>query len=113
MKQNLFNRDVQNNPSGPQKWTIFSVDQKDLPITFQVKNYDDFLGDVLDKANALLTGSKVWVSPMSSYAVYQALGGDDVSNRTITRPFSQTLFWDITILNCKDGIDFWENYCNK
>ena len=53
-------------------------DTRFVSATFQVKNYDLFLDDVLTKANALPTGGKVWVSPMSSYAVYEA---DEVSNR--------------------------------
>ena len=56
-------------------------DTKFVFATFQVKNYDQFLGDVRTKANALPTGSRAWVSPMSSYAVYEALGADEVSNR--------------------------------
>ena len=56
-------------------------DTRLVSATFQVKNYDLFLDDVLTKANTLPTGGKVWVSPMSSYAVYEALGADEVSNR--------------------------------
>ena len=62
-----------------------------VSATFQVKNYDSFLGDVRTKTNALPTGRKVWVSPMSSYAVYEALGADEVSNRTVTSTFCQLI----------------------
>ena len=52
-------------------------------FSLQVNDYSDFFSDL---SAASVDGQKVWVSPTSSYAVYNALGATPVSISGVGQP---------------------------